>query len=74
MIVQWDHKMIDGDKATFWRVFWAFGTSIDVFQYCHHLISIDDTHLYGKYEAKLLITVVYDSNNDFYPLCYAIVE
>ena len=66
--------MVDGDKAIVGRVFWAFGTSIDGFQYCHPLISIDGTHLYGKYKAKLLIVVAYDSNNGVYPLCYAIVE
>ena len=43
--VQWDHKMVDGDKAIFERVFWAFGASIDGFQYCRPLISIDSTHL-----------------------------
>ena len=42
--VQWDHKMVDRDKAIFERVFWALGTSIDRFQYCHPLISIDGTH------------------------------
>ena len=73
-IIHWDHKIVDGDKAIFERVFWAFGASIDGFQYCRPLISIDDTHIYGKYKAKLLIAVAYDSNNGFYPLYYAIVE
>ena len=73
-VVQWDHKMVDGDKALFERVFQTFGASTDEFQYCRPLISIDDTHLYGKYKAKLLIAVAYDSNNGVYPLCYAIIE
>ena len=66
--------MVDRDKVIFGRVFWAFGASIDGFQYCRPLISIDGTHLYGKYKAKLLIAVAYDSNNEFYLLCYVIVE
>ena len=66
--------MVDENKAIFRRVFWVFGVSIDGFQYCRSLISIYDTHLYGKYKAKLLIVVVYDLNNGVYPLCYAIVE
>ena len=74
MAVQLDNKIVDGDKVIFSRVFWAFSASIDGFQYCRPLISIDDTHLYGEYRAKLLITVTYDSNNGVYPLCYAIVK
>jgi hypothetical protein len=46
-----DHKMIDGNKATFRRAFWAFNALINRFQYCCPLISIDNTHLYGKYKA-----------------------
>ena len=45
-VVQWDHKIVDGDKIIFGRVFWAFGASIDGFQYYHPLISIDGIHLY----------------------------
>ena len=35
---------------------------------------IDNTHLYDKYKAKLLVAVSYDENNKVYPLCFAIVE
>ena len=30
--------------------------------------------MYGKYKVKLLIAVAYDMNNEFYLLCFAIVE
>jgi hypothetical protein len=40
--------MVDGNKTTFERDFWAFTVLIDGFQYCHPLISIDNTHLYCK--------------------------
>jgi len=73
-IVDWDHKLVDGNRATFGRVFWAFGAAIKGFKYLRPLISIDGTHLYGKYKAKLLIAVAYDANNGVYPLCFAIVE
>ena len=66
--------MVDSNKATFGRAFWAFGASINRFKYCHSLININDTHLYSKYKAKLLIVVIYDTNNDVYLLCFAIVE
>lgn len=66
--------MIDMDKATFGRAFQVFGASVDRFQYCHPLISINDTHLYGKYKAKLLVTVAYDTNNEVYLLYFAIAE
>ena len=33
-------------------IFWIFGPSIEGFKHCRHVISIDGTHLYGKYEGK----------------------
>jgi hypothetical protein len=45
--------MVNDNKTIFGRAFWAFGASITGFQYYHPLISIDGTHLYGKYKAKL---------------------
>ena len=41
--------------AIFERVFWAFGPSIEGFQHCRPVISIDGTFLYGKYKGTLLI-------------------
>lgn len=58
----------------FKREFQAFGTPIDEFQYYYPLISIDGTHLYSKYKAKLLFAVAYDANNEVYLFCFAIVE
>jgi hypothetical protein len=73
-IVIWDHKMVDGNKVTFERAFMALDASIDGFQYCHPLISINDTHLYGKYKAKLLIATAYNVHNRVYPLRFDIVK
>ena len=66
--------MVDGNKAIFRRAFWAFGALINKFQYYYPLISIEDTHLYGKSKEKLLVPVAYDMNNRVYSLCFAIVE
>ena len=38
------------------------------------MISIDVTHLYGKYKGKLLITMATNGNNEVYPLTFAVVE
>jgi hypothetical protein len=73
-IVIWDHKMVDDNKVTFERAFFAFDASIDGFQYCHPLISINDTHLYGKYKAKLLVVAAYNMHNRVYPLRFDIIK
>ena len=38
------------------------------------VISINATHLYGKYKGKLLIAMATDANNEVYPLAFAVVE
>ena len=55
-------------------VFWAFGLCIRGFRHCRPMISIDATHLYGKYKGKLLIAMAIDDNNEIYPLAFAVVE
>jgi hypothetical protein len=35
---------------------------------------IDNTHLYDKYKAKLLVAVAYDANNRVYSLYFAIIK
>ena len=41
-------------------VFWVFGPCIRGFRHCRPVISIDATHLYGKYKGKLLIAMATD--------------
>ena len=60
--------------AIFNRVFLAFGPSIEGFQHCRQVISIDGTFLYGKYKDKLLIASTWDCDNRLFPLAFAIVE
>ena len=58
----------------FQRVFWSFKPSIEGFQHCRPVMSIDGTHLYGKYKGKLLIAMGCDENNQLFPLAFAITE
>ena len=58
----------------FQRVFWSFRPSIEGFQHCRPVMSIDGTHLYGKYKGKLLIAMGCDGNNQLFPLAFAITE
>ncbi|XP_070009520.1 uncharacterized protein [Nicotiana sylvestris] len=46
--------------------------AVDGFSHCRPLISIDDTHVYGKYDIKLLIAVTVDANGQIFPLAFAI--
>ncbi|XP_059288740.1 uncharacterized protein LOC132042140 [Lycium ferocissimum] len=73
-VVEWEHQSttMQGEHI-FKFLFWAYKPSIDGFKSCRPVISIDGTHLYGKYEMKLLIAVGIDANNNIFPLAYAIV-
>jgi len=56
------------------RVFWAFGPAIEGFKHCRPVMSIDATHLYGKYKGKILIALGVDGNGQIYPVAYALVQ
>ena len=58
----------------FQRMFWSFKPSIEGFKHCHPVLSIDGTHLYGKYKDTLLIAMGCDINNKLFPLTFAITE
>ena len=62
------------DSVEFDYVFWTFGPSVEGFKHCRPVISIDGTHLYGKYEGKMLIATAVDGNNQLFPLAFAIVD
>ena len=62
------------NNEIFQRVFWSFKPSIEGFKHCHPVMSIDGTHLYGKYKGKLLIAMGCDGNNQLFPLSFAITE
>ena len=58
---------------TFKSVFWAFPCIVG-FKKCRPVISIDATHLYGKYKGKLMIAMATDANNKIYPVAFTVVE
>ncbi|XP_070049502.1 uncharacterized protein [Nicotiana tomentosiformis] len=62
-VVEWKLERSPGiPEYIFKYVFWAFKLAIDDFLHCRPVISIDDTHVYGKYDIKLLIVVAVDAN------------
>jgi len=78
-VVVWKHKtLVDGayysNKVVFERVFWAFKPCIDGFKHCMPVLSIDGTHLYGKYKGTLLVATGVDANYQIFPLAFALVE
>ncbi|KAL9680966.1 hypothetical protein QQ045_012747 [Rhodiola kirilowii] len=50
-IVYWDKSTLDSGNESVNRVFWAFGPSINGFAHCRPTISIDATHLNGKWKG-----------------------
>ena len=64
----------EDDTVFLHYVFWSFSLSIDGFKYCKQVISIDGTHLYGKYQGKLLVATATDANNKVFPLAFATVD
>ena len=57
----------------FQRVFWSFKPSIERFEHCYPILSIDGTHLYEKYKCTLLIAMWCEGNNQLFPLTFAII-
>ncbi|XP_015960141.1 uncharacterized protein LOC107484044 [Arachis duranensis] len=65
---------LDESRAYFHRVFWTFPPCIEAFHHCKPLISIDGTHLYGKYGGTLLVAIAQDGNSNILPVAFALVE
>ncbi|XP_020243111.1 uncharacterized protein LOC109821333 [Asparagus officinalis] len=65
---------VDGGERRFTGVFWAFGPCIEGFRYCRPLLSIDGTHLYGKYKGVLLFATVVDADGGLFPLTFVVVD
>ncbi len=74
-VVEWCNiNTQDPMTKVFGRVFWAFAPSIVGFEHCRPLITIDGTHLYGKYKHVVLIAMGVDAEDQIFPLAFAIVE
>jgi len=52
----------------------SFEAYIEGFKYCRLVINIDGTHLYGRYDEKLLITIAFDANNRIFSLFFTMVD
>ncbi|XP_031101840.1 uncharacterized protein LOC116005741 [Ipomoea triloba] len=62
------------NEFEFKYAFWAFKPAIDGFKYCLPVLTIDGTHLYGKYKGHLLLAVSMNANKEIYPIAYSIVD
>ncbi|XP_057728687.1 uncharacterized protein LOC130944392 [Arachis stenosperma] len=65
---------LDRDSVMFHQVFWSFPSCIEAFRHCKPLVSVDGTHLYGKYADTLLMGIAQDGNNNILPVAFALVE
>ncbi|XP_025669131.1 uncharacterized protein [Arachis hypogaea] len=54
---------VDGTKVFLHRLFWTFPLCVKAFKYYKPLISIDGTHLYGKYGDTLLMAIAQNGKN-----------
>ncbi|XP_025611972.1 uncharacterized protein [Arachis hypogaea] len=65
---------VDELTVYFHRLFWTFSPCIKAFRHCKPLLSIDGTHLYGKYGGTLLLAIAQDGNSNILPIAFALVE
>ncbi|XP_015969910.1 uncharacterized protein LOC107493324 [Arachis duranensis] len=63
---------VDESQAYFHRLFRMFPPCIEAFRHCKPLVSIDGTHLYGKYGGTLLIAIAQDGNSNILPVAFAL--
>ncbi|XP_025650642.1 uncharacterized protein [Arachis hypogaea] len=61
------------DYSMFDKVFWTFPTCVEAFKHCKPFVSVDGTHLFGKYGGVLLIAVAQDGNSNILTLAFPIV-
>ncbi|KAG9450543.1 hypothetical protein H6P81_010508 [Aristolochia fimbriata] len=62
-VITTEEGVTRGNFVRFDRAFWVFGPAIHGFQFCRPFISVDGTHLYGKYTGCLLIATSFDGDN-----------
>ncbi|XP_016206312.1 uncharacterized protein LOC107646652 [Arachis ipaensis] len=65
---------LDDSQAYFHRLFWTFPPCIEALRHCKPLVSIDGTHLFGKYGGTLLVAIAQDGNSNILPVAFALVE
>ncbi|XP_016168375.1 uncharacterized protein LOC107610910 [Arachis ipaensis] len=67
-------NIVDALTVFFHRLFWTFPPCIEAFNYCKPLISIDGTHLYGKYGGTLQMAIAQDGNSNILSVAFGLVE
>ncbi|VFQ68962.1 unnamed protein product [Cuscuta campestris] len=60
--------------VNFKYAFWAFPAAINGLQHCLPVVTVDGTHLYGKYKGHLLLAVALNGNREIFPHAYAVVD
>ncbi|XP_025639040.1 uncharacterized protein [Arachis hypogaea] len=70
----YDGHLMVRDCSMFDKVFWAFPSYVEAFKHYKPFVSINGTHMYGKYGGVLLIAVAQDDNSvtPYYPMPYLI--
>ncbi|XP_057720749.1 uncharacterized protein LOC130935168 [Arachis stenosperma] len=65
---------VDESTMYFHRLFWTFPPCIEAFRHCNPLVSIDGTHLYGKYGGTLLLAIAQNGNSNILLIAFVLVE
>ncbi|XP_072058082.1 uncharacterized protein [Arachis hypogaea] len=65
---------LERDSVIFHQIFWSFPSCVESFKHCKPLVSVDGTHLYGKYTGTLLMGIAQDENNNILAIAFAIFE
>ncbi|KAM7478613.1 hypothetical protein LguiA_026826 [Lonicera macranthoides] len=68
------NNQCDDSYRVFDKNFWALSGSIEGFVHCRPIISVDATHLRGKYNGKLFIAMAIDANEGIFPLAFGYGE
>ncbi|KAL5564582.1 hypothetical protein UlMin_027746 [Ulmus minor] len=61
-----------GNENRFMYLFIAFDASIQGFNYCRPVVSINATHMKGNYRGVLFIVVCHDANQQIFPMAFGI--
>ncbi|XP_025703486.1 uncharacterized protein [Arachis hypogaea] len=70
----YDGHFLVRDYSMFDKVFWSFPSCVEAFKHCKPFVSVNGTHLYGRYGGVLFIMVAQDGNSNILPIAFAIVE
>ncbi|KAL5576621.1 hypothetical protein UlMin_018320 [Ulmus minor] len=66
------HMLRETNPDKFKYLFIAFDASIKGFQYCRPVVSIDATHMKGKYRGVLVMAVCHNANQQIFMLAFGI--